>query len=255
MNNAYMIRSDGKAFPVTVHLYGAPDDIEETLFAAEWLYGHTQFPSVKTLIEKFIAAYAVSLDPVIKEEDLSEEIVPTILYELKGLGYRVLSEGFVRSLNTDDINLSGLQSVEMLNAMVNRELNQEFLRARFGGMFDSDGDGVMYFRISSTGFNWFPIIWEFVYNYQNSISGVTIVKDPESTGQNGYYYKIGGQAVNNMPVADFLTASGRPVMDSSPRKSLYDSYPEMNRTRLSEKLKRKAIKELMTDYVFIKEFK
>lgn len=255
MNNAYMIRSDGKAFPVTVHLYGAADDIEETLFAAEWLYEHTQFASVETLVKKFIAAYAVSLDPVIKEENLVDDIKPTILYELKNLGYRVLSEDFVKSLNFNGINLSSLPSVETLNTMVNRELNQEFLRARFGGMFDSDGDEVMYFRISSIGFNWFPIIWEFVYNYRNSISGVTIVKDPESTGQNGYYYKIGGQAVNNMPVEDFLTASGRPVIDSKPRKSLYDSYPEMNRTRLSEKLKRKAIKELMTDYVFIKEFK
>lgn len=254
MNNAYMIRSDGKAFPVTIHLYGS-DDINETLFAAEWLYNHTQFSSVKTLIEKFIAAYAVSLDPVIKEENLMEEIVPTILYELKGLGYRVLSEGFVNSLDLEAINLSGLQSVEILNTMINRELNQEFLRARFGGMFNSDGDGIMYFRISSTGFNWFPIIWDFVYNYRNSISGVTIVKDPESTGQDGYYYKLGTQPVNNMPTDEFLTASGRPVMDKAPKKSLYDSYPEMNRERFSEKLKRNAIKELMNEYVFVQKFK
>lgn len=37
MNNAYMIRQDGKLIPVTVHIYGSTDDPEETLYAAEWM--------------------------------------------------------------------------------------------------------------------------------------------------------------------------------------------------------------------------
>ena len=70
MQNAYMIRSDGKEFPVTIHLYGAMDDPEETLYAAEWLYNHTQFQSVKDLIVKLVAAYAADLDPQIREDNL-----------------------------------------------------------------------------------------------------------------------------------------------------------------------------------------
>ena len=256
MHNAYMIRSDGKEFPVTVHLYGALDDVEETLYAAEWLYVHTQFQTVKNLIEKFVAAYAVYLDPDIKRENLVNDIVPTLSYQMKHVGYKVLSETFINNLSFDKINLRSLQSVEVLNQMVNRELNQEFLRARYGGMYDSDSEGgEIYFRVSSVGFNWFPIIWEFVYNHRSQISSVTIVKDPESTGVNGYYYKLNGAPVDNMPVDDFINTSGRPVIDSDqPKMALCDFYPEMNSLRLSQKLHRRQMHEVEDHYIFVREF-
>ena len=256
MDNAYMIRSDGKEFPVTVHLYGAKDDVEETLFAAEWLYDHTQFQSVKKLIEKFVAAFAIYLDPDIKKENLVQEIVPTLLYQMNHIGYRVLSPEFIKRPPLETIDLKSLPFIQTLNQMVITELNQEFLRARYGGMYDSDSPGgEMYFRVSSVGFNWFPIIWNFVYKYRSQISSVTIVKDPESTGLSGYYYKIDGEAVDNMPTEKFITVSGNPVIDSKqPRMAVCDFYPEMNRLRLSQKLHRRQINEVKDRYVFVREF-
>ena len=37
---AWMLRRDGTAFPCQWHYYGSTDpaDVEETLYAAEWLY-------------------------------------------------------------------------------------------------------------------------------------------------------------------------------------------------------------------------
>lgn len=256
MQNAYMIRSDGKEFPCTVHIYGNPNDVEETLYAAEWLYRHTQFQSIKNLIVKFIAAYTCSLDPEIKELNLTQDIIPTIEYQLKHFSYIELSVEFVKSLSFDSLNLKSLQQLKYLNLAVCRELNQEFLRARYGGMYDSDSTGgEMYFRVSSVGFNWFDIIWTFVYNHQKEISTVTIVKDPESTGANGYYYKLSSIVVKDMPVDDFITVSGRPVVDKKqPKMALCDFYPEMNQLRLSQKLYRRACNELADHYVFVEPF-
>ena len=33
---AWMVRRDGSIFPVVQHIHGNPEDVEETLFAAEW---------------------------------------------------------------------------------------------------------------------------------------------------------------------------------------------------------------------------
>lgn len=41
VENAYMIRNDGKSFKMLQHVYGNKGEIEETLAAAEWLYDAT----------------------------------------------------------------------------------------------------------------------------------------------------------------------------------------------------------------------
>lgn len=34
MYQAYMIRNDGEAIPVKIHVYGNPDEVEETIYAS-----------------------------------------------------------------------------------------------------------------------------------------------------------------------------------------------------------------------------
>ena len=109
-------------------------------------------------------------------------------------------------------------------------LNQEFLRARYGGMYDtSAGDRAMYFRISSTGFDWFPIIWAFVYDNRRQIDSVTVVKDPEATGVDNRYLVHGGTKIDRVPTEEFINLSGRPVFDSP--KTILDLFPDMNMSR------------------------
>lgn len=231
MNNAYMIRSDGKAFPVTVHPYGNTDiaEIEETLAASEWLYSHTADTSSKKSVLDLWASYAKYLDPDVTPQEMTD----TLKYHLKRLPYHIVNPSFIDSLNFVDAHVYA--DIAAINFAVNDSLNQEFLRARYGGMYDtSSGSKSMYFRISSTGFNWFPIIWDFVYSSRNQISDVTIVKDPESTGAEGMYYSHNGVKVDHLDVNDFVNLSGHPVFDSY--RSIASLYPNMPMTRRHVKI-------------------
>lgn len=226
-----MIRNDGKLFPVTVHLYGSPDDVEETLGMAEWLYKATASGETKTAIADLWASYAAYLDPDVNVS----EIAQTLTYHLKHLPYKVASPDFINSLPFESAHIYA--DLAALNSAVCDMLNQEFLRARYGGMYDtSSGDKSIYFRISSTGFNWFPIIWDFVYSNHSQINSVTIVKDPEATGIGNRYLVHGGTKIDHIPTDDFINLSGRPVFDSP--KSILDLFPNINMARRSIKIRR-----------------
>ena len=59
---AWMLRRDGTAFPCQCHYYGKADpaEVEETLYAAEWLYDATQSEEIRQLCLDLIAAYGVA---------------------------------------------------------------------------------------------------------------------------------------------------------------------------------------------------
>ena len=58
---AWMVRQDGEAFPCLCLVYGSSEDIEETLYAAQWLYEHTAFDRTKELCLSLFKAYGISL--------------------------------------------------------------------------------------------------------------------------------------------------------------------------------------------------
>ena len=62
---AWMLRRDGTAFPCQCHYYGNADpaEVEETLYAAEWLYDATRSEETRQLCLDLIAAYGVALRP------------------------------------------------------------------------------------------------------------------------------------------------------------------------------------------------
>ena len=221
---AYMIRNDKKVFQMKQHVYGGgSEDYEETCFAAEWLYKHTQYSKVKQDCLDFIAAYGdfmcTSDIAFGKEESTGEERKDYLLSLIHRVPYRFLSEDFVKSL--DPAQLSNLVDIDDYNRLVNEELNQEFLRARYGGMYNSQNfSKEMVFRVSSKGFNWFDIIWEFVYDNRNSIDCVTIVRDEESTGKSDVY-SYRGEKFSAMPIDEFINLSGRPVVESIKKKHPY----------------------------------
>ena len=217
--SAYMIRDDGKEFPVTVHIYGNYDvnDVEETVFASEWLYGHTKNQETKDLIVKFLSTWVYDNVPYANGtyEDLTQYL------KKYWSGVKILSPSFVKFIspkideytNNSEID----EDLSDLNKKVNDALNNEFLRARNGGMYDSlhDNNGEMYFRVSSkSGFNWFDIIWNFVYKHKSIINSVTICKDVESLQlKNDYFYDHRGKEFNRMSVDDFLMMKGNPIVE------------------------------------------
>lgn len=77
----------------------------------------------------------------------------------------------------------------------------------FGGTSDE-----IYFQIGSEGFNWFPLIWQVVYDNKNFISNVTICKDQNVFGNYVSCY-LDGEALEHIPVDEFLMCNGNPTIE------------------------------------------
>ena len=243
MDNAYMIRNDGKAIPVISHIYGS-ENIYETLFAAEWLYKNTKNNTTKNLVLDFIVLYGRTLG--------NDDIVQQILNDIKSNPYKFLSVDFIKNISDllRHVYVSDIDGdLNDLMSLVNYELNQEFLRARYGGMYNTlSNSREMVFRVSSIGFNWFNIIYEFVYDNKSIIDFVTIVRDEESTGMSNYYYKHGNKIFNKLPIDEFITINGNPIVEKFSRlqnnryydllsegKSIKKSFKNMNLSRIFDR--------------------
>ena len=207
IENAWMIRNDGKSFKMLQHVYGSKEEVEETLAAAEWLYSATNSQQTRTSIINLIASWGYSLNP-------DKDIVETIHAAIDSRPYKFLSHEFIDKI-ADYIRNGAIQEdVMTLNDNIVDELNQEFLRARYGGMYNSTvSSREMVFRVSSVHFNWFNIIFTFVYDRKNSISSVTVVKDEEATGFDDVYSHR-GYKMYQMPVQEFIELPGNPVVEA-----------------------------------------
>lgn len=257
MDKAYMIRNDGKAFPILQHIYGNPDIefIDETLAAAEWLYKHTNNSTTKNLIIEFIAAYGNSLEG-------HGDIIDKIINDIEIKPYKFISRDFIIDNKEVISNIKNYRDLKDLNILICSELNQEFLRARYGGIYNTfSSSREMVFRVSSVDFNWFNIIYEFVYKYKNNIDNVTIVRDEESTGLSDYYYKHNSEVFDNMPINEFIEIHGNPIIESenikfdnirlnlNKGKSLLESFINMNIIRICSRFSAMCCKETSTEYI------
>lgn len=179
---AWMIRSDGKAIPCIQHIYANTADVEETLHAAEWLYANTRHRKTQRLALETIAAWASTIS--------HDDPISSALDMITDRPYRFLSRGFIEK---NAAEIASIQAVELhlpsLCEEVVAELNQEFLRTRYGGMYHTKPDSKeLVFRISSIGFDWDGIIREFVVSAPVAIETVSVVRDEESTGSREGYY-------------------------------------------------------------------
>lgn len=99
---------------------------------------------------------------------------------------------------------------ELMN-LLNDLTNQEFCRVRTSNYKVKYGgdNGQIYFRISSTGFNWFDLIWNIVNKFSKNIKEVTVMKDKQTFGgkEFDYYY-------DHLPTDEFLTLKGNPIVES-----------------------------------------
>ncbi len=176
---AWMVRMDGTAFPCICHIYGSMDDIEETLYAAEWLYKHTANANTKELCLCFFKTYGISLSE-------HRNCIRSILLQIRHTPYRFLDYDFISEI-TDEIQNAPIGDLSALNGEVNHTLNNEFMRVRYGGMYDSEDDNRdLYFRLSNDKLltpEWSIIIRSIIEDHKEEISKVIIVSDEESTGE------------------------------------------------------------------------
>lgn len=207
---AWMLRRDGKAIQVPVHAYGDEEDSEYVLMNAEWLYNNTSSNETKSDVVNLLAVYAVN-NECVDVYTFANYVTENDYLQIK---VKFLEKIYNELEKAIDITMSGRNyNEEYYNKKVIDDLNQEFCRVRAGGLYDSDGSlGDIYFRTSSTKFNWFDVIWQFVYDRRNKISTITIVRDKESTKDDKVYY-------NKMPVDEFITLSGHPYIESVNRRN------------------------------------
>jgi len=182
--NAFMVSKRGEWFPTDPHVYGDAYDAEPTSYACEWMYDHIHNDKVKSLIFSFFKTWALQGEPECSENNLIRDLVN---YVDDFIDCGMATSEFILK-HKKEIENAEEGNLKQLNSFMVKYLNNNFLRARYGGKFDTErGSKEMVFRVSSDGFNWFDIIWEFVYNHKNEINCVTIVRDEESTGEDWFY--------------------------------------------------------------------
>ena len=120
------------------------------------------------------------------------------------------------------------RKIETIFRELNNATNEEFCRARTSNFkYKYGGDnGAIYFRISSKGFNWFDLIWMAVNQYKDQIKTVTIMKDFAVSGERFAYIKDGKNVFNRMPIEEFLTLGGNPVVETL--KEDIEKHDELN---------------------------
>ncbi len=179
MEKAWMVRVDGVSFPCVCHIYGSSDDIEETLYAAEWLYQHTANEKTKELCLRLFKTYGISLSE-------HRNCVRSILLQIRKTPYRFLDYNFIYDI-ADEIQHAPNGILSTLNTEVNHALNNEFMRVRYGGMYDSEDDNRdLFFRLSNDGLltpEWKEITRTIIDKHKVDIDEVIIVSDEESTGE------------------------------------------------------------------------
>ena len=219
----YMLRNDGRLFNVfPIHPYmkyiitdtdkkSIEDLLNRRFNYIAWFYKNTQYQSVKDNIELFLAS--VYQNSVVKDSDnifvINWEQVISDCNEQLDLDIPTIT----RSLNEDNKLLSNIDDIYSLYEYLNDETNQEFLRVRTSSMKFGGRSGDIYFRISSTDFNWFDLIWTLVYENRDWIESVTVSTDTQARGGVVKFYQHNNIVVNRLSTNDFITLSGRPVFE------------------------------------------
>jgi len=216
---AWMINSYGRAVEVPsetqVHVYGSPDDLDENIFAASWLW--SQDPSTAEYFrEAFTNWTAMTLDKYFERQTnkVQQSLIDkglnvnwsaelTKAYRALWSGVKILEIGkmtpkdvlsHVDTSRWEYLNLPEFYSEDYTGAEISHYLNNHYLRARYGGKLNSEGEDKIYFRISSTGVDWRRIIEDFMWDTYGSVDSMPeymwIGNDLETKGNERYYVDI-----------------------------------------------------------------
>lgn len=183
MDTAWMVRKDGKIIPVVQHIYANPDNVEESLGAAEWLYRYTLHKKVKRMILEFIRTWAL--------EELHctlETIENVIQEEIAKRPYVFLTSAFIEEhweeLAKEEAP-GEAHTIQEYCMMVTLALNEEFMRVRYGGKYNTQpGCKELYFRISSEDYRWNDACRIFLREVEPDYERMRLVVDEEAAEVN-----------------------------------------------------------------------
>lgn len=209
--NAWMINNTGTSFPVLFHIYGNEEDflsgnkcslfgLNATCEASIWLFDHTQYSFVKQTCMSFLSSWIIDICKIIRKKISVETF---LLIDNQTLYLNRQCRDFIRRHANEFSKMNFPDGASFQYAeLVCCYLNQEFMRARIGGLYNSEpGNRHLYCRISSAGFDWLPIIYKLAE--ETNPSHITICRDHESTGVDGFlkYKEI---LFENLTLSEFL---------------------------------------------------
>lgn len=201
----YMLRYDGKVFTCgEYHPYIKPildsniklvirNLFERHKDKLKWFYDHTLDADTRLNIITVINSVISNCEQYkLNLEDITN--------------YRkIFDTEETSSVNTFDL--------EALVDLLNQKTNQEFCRFRTSDRYSEDSSSKdIYFRISSHGFNWFDLIWKFVFDNKNWIETVTIEGDAQA-GKSNKVYKHNNIVINKLPIEEFIQIEGNPLIE------------------------------------------
>ena len=220
-NTPYMIRNDGKVFEIKeIHpyiIYNLNDNFSEIIDNViyshpewlKWFYRNT----LQEITRKKVIQCIQYLSNILLFNELSDD---DEFSELGKLSYMqdLLKYFNITPKSISKVTESTIITLRELFRELNNLTNQEFLRMRTGGEYWEEDSEEIYFRISSSDFNWFNIIWNLIYDNRNWIENITIESDKQAgkdIGKN--FYVINGKAIDHMPIEDFINLRGNPVIE------------------------------------------
>lgn len=242
---AWHLRQDGKAFPVSVHLYAMGDS--ELGSEAEVASFLIKTKSKDTDLAEYVldAWMAILAEEYMVYEDNEEGIENAIIDGLKSYGPVGFQKDYVlsneelleihrKNSNSTYHNIESLykflhevyKNISEIQSSIRLSINQQFCRVRYGGKYDSvNGNTGIWFRISSVGYNWDNTIYFFVSEMKSKLrlNNISICRDAESDNNqigksvDNFYRAKDGSLYFEMPISEFLTEEheSSPVFSST----------------------------------------
>lgn len=227
MTNAWHLKQDGEAFPVTVHLYPMQDEdlSSEAEVAAFMIHAKANDESLcKYIIDAWAA---LNIEDTVKYDADSAEIDDAIRNFVTNLPYKFaypMSIETIIDIHHEQDNFNDVDSLyefadkvranmNMIWEDISHSFNQQFCRVRFGGKYNtSAGNSGIWFRIASVNYNWADTIYTFTTSMRRklSIKTITICRDPESdngygyNGEDYFYTAKDGEVYYQMPIEEYL---------------------------------------------------
>lgn len=222
MGIAWMLKYDGTAIPVKIHVYGAVGDLNANLEAALWMKKYNNYDKLDEFIRSYVCYLAVNKVPYTPDDSAFRTDLMNVLSALpfnpgapinmqKHDVAKMLYES-VADMTVDEIYDLGETVNDNTGDFVAKDLNETFIRVRMNNEYNASSyNGVGYFRIGSTYKDWTNPIYMFVAD-NPKIKTIVVERDAESDGEEGSDQRR--VMINNMSREEFLSAERLPFLGS-----------------------------------------
>ena len=169
---AVMLERTGTIYPCIDHLYHPNPGTDETGYdeierPVDWLYRH-DISRIKSALTRWVkirvADMMVDL-PDMELADLALEMMYADSYSLSANTIAAIREVYEQFKSDPSLikEWEGMDEIEVAREIA-RFINNQFLRVRAGGKLNPEGSDAIYFRISSSGYDWHRVITDFLWD-------------------------------------------------------------------------------------------